>query len=268
MPPARQSTGQDQEQQGLEDEDELMLRRGMLRPHGDDEDGQDGLTEEKRVYNRGERREHDTEWEEPLLKRIRHLKEMTMRAEAARAGKRFKHAVTALSVMSYETGQKNIYRTLAAMTDGQLLAALEAGSIELSMNGATPPARQPAPPAPQSTSTHPSTPSGNLPSQPTQPATPPSQPEREASPLQQQQQASPLDRQQVWGKQQLASKDSVAQPGSSSQNQPREDQPAAEAPQAQPPTATPEQAANQKKTRQSRKKALKRYWVRKFRKGE
>jgi hypothetical protein len=93
LPPARESTGLDQEQQGLEDEDELMLRRGMLRPHGDDEEGQDGPTEEKRVYNRVERREHDEEWEEPLLKRIKHLKELTMRAEAARAGKRFKHAV-------------------------------------------------------------------------------------------------------------------------------------------------------------------------------
>jgi hypothetical protein len=37
------------------------------------------------VYNRGKRREHDDEWEEPLLKRIKHLKELTMRAEAARA---------------------------------------------------------------------------------------------------------------------------------------------------------------------------------------
>jgi hypothetical protein len=54
------------------------------------------------MYNRGERCKHDAEWEEPLLKRIRHLKEMTMRAEAARAGKRFKHEVKALSVMSYE----------------------------------------------------------------------------------------------------------------------------------------------------------------------
>jgi hypothetical protein len=153
-----------------------------------------------------------------------------MRAEAARAGKRFKHAV-----MSYETGQKNIYRTLAAMTEGQLLAALEAGSIELSMNGATPPAHQPAPPAPQPTSTHPAAPRRNLPSQPAQPASPPSQPEREASPLQQQQQASPLDRHQGCGRQQRASQgqqstDSLAQPGSRSQNQPREDQPAAEAP--------------------------------------
>jgi hypothetical protein len=77
LPPARKSTGQDQEQRGLEDEDELMLRRGMLRPHGNDEDGQGGPTEEKRVYNRGERRKHDAEWEEPLLKRIRHLKKMT-----------------------------------------------------------------------------------------------------------------------------------------------------------------------------------------------
>jgi hypothetical protein len=61
-----------------------MLRRGTLRPHGDDEEGQDRPTEEKRVFNRGKRREHDDEWEEPLLKRIKHLKEMTMRAEAAR----------------------------------------------------------------------------------------------------------------------------------------------------------------------------------------
>jgi hypothetical protein len=234
----------------------------MLRPHADDEDGQDGPTEEKRVYNRGERREHDTEWEEPLLKRIRHLKEMTMRAEAARAGKRFKHAVTALSVMSYETGQKNLYRTLAAMTDGQFLAALAAGSVELSINGATPPAQQPAP---QPANTHPATPRRDLPSQPTQQVAPPRQPKREASPLRQQQQASPLDRQQGWGRQERASQgqqsgDSRAQPGSSSQNQPREDQPPADAPQAQLPTAQPDQTANQKKTRQSSKKALKRYW--------
>jgi hypothetical protein len=159
------------------------------------------------------------------------------------------------------------------MTDGQLLAALAVGSIELSINGATPPARQPTLPAPQPANTHPDTPRRDLPSQPTQPRTPPSQPEREASPLQQQQQASPLDRQQGWGRQQRASQgqqseDSLAQPGSSSQNQPREDQPAADAPQAQLPTATPEQIINQKKTRQSRKKALKRYWVKKFRKGE
>jgi hypothetical protein len=198
---------------------------------------------------------------------------MTMRAEAARAGKRFKHAVTALSVMSYETGQKNLYRSLAAMTDGQLLAALAAGSVELRINWATPPARLPTPPAPQLANTHPATPKRDLPSQPTQPITPPSQPKREASPLQQQQQASPQDRQQGWGRQQRASQrqqreDSLAQTGSSSQNQPREDQPAADAPQAQLPTATPEQITNQKKTCQSRKKALKRYWARKFRKGE
>jgi hypothetical protein len=112
LPPARESTGQDQEEQAREDKDELMLRRGTLQPHGDDKEVQDGPTEEKRVFNRGERREHDDEWEEPLLKRIKHLKEMTMRAEAARAGKRFKHAVTALSVMSYESGQKPFFYDL------------------------------------------------------------------------------------------------------------------------------------------------------------
>jgi hypothetical protein len=161
-----------------------MLRRGTLRPHGDDEEGQDGPTEEKRVFNRGERREHDDEWEEPLLKRIKHLKEMTMRAEAARAGKRFKHAVTALSVMSYETGQKHFYKTLAAMTDGQLLAALEAGSIELSISGASPPAHQPTPPAPQPTSQYLATPSGSSQDQQAQPTAKPSRPKKEASPLQ------------------------------------------------------------------------------------
>jgi hypothetical protein len=271
LPPARESTGQDQEQQGLEDDDELMLRRGLLQPHAKYDDGQDGPTDEKRVYNRGELREHDAKWEEPLLKQIKHLKEMTMRAEAARAGKRFKHAVTALSVMSYETGQKNLYRTLAAMTDGQLLSALAEGSIELSINGATPPARQPTSPRPQPANMP--TPRRDLPSQPTQRVAPPSQPKREASPLQQQQQASPLDRQQGWGRQERASQgqqseDSRAQLGSSGQNQPRGDQPPADAPQAQLPTDQPEQTANQKKTHQSIKKALKRYWARKFRKGE
>jgi hypothetical protein len=31
-----------------------MARRGTLRPHGDDEEDEDGPTEEKRVFNRGE----------------------------------------------------------------------------------------------------------------------------------------------------------------------------------------------------------------------
>jgi hypothetical protein len=90
-------------------------------------------------------------------------------------------AVTALSVMSYKMGQKNFYRTLAAMTDGQLLAALEAGSIELSISGATPPAHQPTLPAPQPTSTHLAAPRGNLRSQPASTASQPTQPARERS---------------------------------------------------------------------------------------
>jgi hypothetical protein len=114
-----------------------MLRRGQLQAHAEDEDGQDGPSAEKQVFNRRERREHDAEWEEPLLKQIRHLKEMTMRAKAARAGKRFKHAVTALSVISYEAGQRNLYRSLASMMDVELLAALAAGSFELSLEGST-----------------------------------------------------------------------------------------------------------------------------------
>jgi hypothetical protein len=96
--------------------------------------------------------EGNPEWEEPLLKRIKHLKEMTMRAEAARAGKRFKHAVTALSEISYEAGKRNLYRSLASMTDVELLAALAAGNFELSLEGstlqpATPPAAQQTGPA-------------------------------------------------------------------------------------------------------------------------
>jgi hypothetical protein len=247
-----------------------MLQRGTLQQHGDDEEGRDGPTEEKRVFNRGEQREHDYEWEEPLLKRIKHLKEITMRAEAARAGKRFKHAVTALSVMSYETGQKHFYKTLAAMTYGQLLAALEAGSIELSISGALPPAHQPTPPAPQPTSRYPATPSGSSQDQQAQPTAQPSRPKKEAGPFQQQQQAGQLDRHLGWGRQQRAGQgtDSPAQPGTSSQKQPKVDQPAGEAPQAQLPAATPDLTANEKKTRQSRKKAIKRYWARKFRKGE
>jgi hypothetical protein len=165
------------------------------------------------VFNRGERREHDDEWEEPLLKRINHLKEKTMRAEAARAGKRFKHAVTALSVMSYETGQNHFYKTLAAMTDGQLLAALEACSIELSIRGIPPPAHQPTPPAPQPTSQYPATPSGSSQDQQAQPTAQPSRPKKEAGPLQQQQQAGQPDRHLGWGRQQRASQgtDSPAQ---------------------------------------------------------
>jgi hypothetical protein len=184
LPPACESTGQDQEEQALEDEDKLMLRRGTLRPHGDDEEGQDGPTKEKRVFNRGEWRKHDEEWEEPLVKRIKHLKEMTMRAEAARAGKRFKHAVMALSVMSYESGQKHLYKTLAAMTDGQLLAALAAGSIELSISGAQTPAHQPRQPAPQPARQFPATNERNPEVQQTQPTDQPSRQKKEAVPLQ------------------------------------------------------------------------------------
>jgi hypothetical protein len=107
-----------------------------------------------------------------------------MSAEAARAGKRFKHAVTALSVMSYESGQKHFYKTLAAMTDGQLLAALEAGSIELSNSGAQTPAHQPIQPAPQSASQFPATTGRNPEVQQAQPTAQPSRQKKEAVPLQ------------------------------------------------------------------------------------
>jgi hypothetical protein len=137
QPPARESTGQAQQQQALEDEDKSMQRRGQLQAHAEDEDRQDGLSVEKRVFNRGERREHDVDWEEPLLKRIKHLREMTMRAEAARAGNRLKHAVIALSVVGYEAGRRDLYRRLASITDLELLAALAAGNFELILEGST-----------------------------------------------------------------------------------------------------------------------------------
>jgi hypothetical protein len=231
-----------------------MLWRGQLRAHAEDEDGQDRPSSEKRVFNRGERREHDAEWEEPLLKRIKHLKEMTMRAEAARAGKRFKHAVTALSVISYEAGQRNLYRSLASMTDVELLAA---GNFELSLEGST---------------LRPATPSI---SQQTGPAShhPANHGRNQASPLDQQRQASPLDQPggtagQEEARQEQQYGDSQAQPGYSGQKQPRGDQPPAGTPQAQLPTAHPEATTNNRKTRQSKKKALKCYWARVFRQGE
>jgi hypothetical protein len=192
-PRARESTGQaHQQQQGLEDKDKLMQRRGQLGANVEDEDGQDGPSAEKRLFNRGEPREHNANWEEPLLKRIKHLKEMTMRAEAARAGKRFKHAVRALSVIGYEAGQRNLYRRLASMTDVELLAALASVNFELSIEGSTfPPVTPPTatldqgpqrPPAPQQP--------GPASHQPAEPG------RNQASPLDQQRQASPLDKQQ------------------------------------------------------------------------
>jgi hypothetical protein len=189
-----------------------------------------------------------------------------MRAEAARAGMRFKHAVTALSVISYEAGQKNLYRSLATMTDVELLAALAAGNFELSLEGST--LRPATPPAAQRTEPA----SHRLTSLKENQASPLDQ-QRQASPLQQQQQASPLDQQrggagQEGARQEQQHGDSRAQPGFSRQNQPRGDQPPAGTPQAQLPTAQPEATANHKKTRQSRKKAFKRYWSRKFLQGE
>jgi hypothetical protein len=130
-PPACKSTGQTQQQQALEDEDKLMQRRGQLRAHAEDEDEEDGPSEKKRVFNRRKGREHDADWEEPLLKRIKHLREITMRAKAARAGKRLKHAVAALSVVGTVAGRRDLHRGLASMTEIELLAALAADNFEL-----------------------------------------------------------------------------------------------------------------------------------------
>jgi hypothetical protein len=166
-----------------------MQRRGQLRAHAEDEDGQDGPSAKKQLFNRGERCEHDADWKEPVLKRIKHLKKM--RADAARAGKRFKHAVTALSVIGYEAGQRNLYRRLASMTDVELLAALAAGNFELSLEGST------FPPVTPSTATLDQGPQ-RLPT-PKQPGPASHHPAKtgrnQASPLDQQRQASPLDQQ-------------------------------------------------------------------------
>jgi hypothetical protein len=82
QPPQQPSTGQPQPQQvggeeeeeeaaeGLEDEEKEMRCRGRVRPHADDK----GPTSEKQVFNCGECRPHDSDWEEPLVKRIRHLR--------------------------------------------------------------------------------------------------------------------------------------------------------------------------------------------------
>jgi hypothetical protein len=245
LQPARESTGQDQEGEALEDEDELMARRGRLRPHSDDEEEQDGPTEVKRVFNRRKRREHDDEREEPLLKRIKHVMERGMRAEATKARKRFKQVVTALSVMSYDARQKDFCKCFSAMTDQQLLAALKTGELEFSSGGAQAPSHQPiqhAPsqPAPQPASQFPVTHERN------QEAQQPSRQKKEAGPLQ----AGRADRHLGWGRQQRAREetDSQAQPGTSSQKQPRGEQPAEGAPQAQQPEAEPIQPAKKSKS--------------------
>jgi hypothetical protein len=182
---------------------------------------------------------------------------LTLRAEAARAGKRFKHAVTALSVISYEAGQRNLYRRLASMTDGELLPALAAGNFELSLEDSTlPPVTPPAAQQPGSASHHPA-----------------KRARDQASPLDQQRQASPLDQQQGTAGWDEASQgqqdgDSQAQPGYSGQKQPRGDQPPAGRPQAQLPTAQPGATTIGRKTRQTKKKALKCCWDRVFCQGE
>jgi hypothetical protein len=179
------------------------------------------------------------------------------------------HAVTALSVISYEAGQRNLYRRLASMTDVKLLAALAAGNFELSLEGSTfPPVTPPTamldqgpqrPPAlqqPGPSSHHPARTGRN-----------------QASPLDQQPQAGPLDQQRETAGQGEASQGqqdgvSQAQLAYGGQKQPRGDQPTAGTPQAQLQTAQPGATTKGRKTRQTKKKALKRYWARVFRQGE
>jgi hypothetical protein len=158
------------------------------------------------------------------------------------------------------------------MTDEQLLAALEAGRFELSSSGAQTPTHQPSQPAPsqhapQPASQFPVTNERNQEAQRAQPTAQPSRQKKEAVPRQA---AGQPDRHLGWGRQQRAIKgtDSQAQPGTSSQKQPRGEQPAEEAPQAQQPEATQIQPADEKKTHQSRRKAFTHYMARKFRRGE
>jgi hypothetical protein len=165
-----------------------------------------------------------------------------MRAKAARAGKRFKHAVTALFVIGYKAGQRNLYRRLASMTDVELLAALAAGNFELSLEGSTlPPVRQPTAALHQG------------PQRPPAAQQPGPASHHQASPLDQQRQASPLDQQPGTPGREEASQgqqdgDSQAQPGYSGQKQPKGDQPTAGTPQEQLPTAQPGATTNGRKT--------------------
>jgi hypothetical protein len=63
------------------------------------------------------------EWEEAVLKQSRHLEKMAMTAEDA------------LSTMSVKPGQKQLHKTLAAMTDGQMLSTLKTATNEISPEG-------------------------------------------------------------------------------------------------------------------------------------
>jgi hypothetical protein len=213
-----------------------------------------GPTEEKRVFNRGERRRHDDEWEEPLLKWIKNVMEQGMRAEATKARKRFKQAVTALSVMSYEARQKDFYKNFAAMTDIQLLAALEAGELEFSSGIAQAPVHQPRAGQPaQQPAQHPAS---QLPGRNGR--------NLEAPQPSKQRKVGPpgADRHWGWGRQQGPSEETAgqSQPGPSSCEQPREEQPAGEAPQAGRPEAGPSQTAKMIKS-------VRKFWAKKAKKA-
>jgi hypothetical protein len=243
----------------LDDEDELMIRRGTVRSHGEDDEDEDGPTEEKRVFNRGERRGHDDEWEEPLLKRIKNVMERGMRAEATKARKRFKQAVTALSVMSYEARQKDFCKNFAAMTDIQLLAALEAGELEFSSGIAQAPVHQQRAGQPaQQPAQHPASqlPGSQLPGRNGRNLEPP-------QPSKQRKVGPPsADRHWGWGRQQGPSEETAgqSQPGPSSSEQPREEQPAGEPPQAGRPEAEPSQTAKMIKS-------VRKFWAKKAKKA-
>jgi hypothetical protein len=64
-------------------------------------------------------------------------------------------AEDALSVMSYKSGQKHLHKTLAAMTDGQLLSTLETGRMKLGRSGDQAPSHQPRQPTTQPASQFP-----------------------------------------------------------------------------------------------------------------
>jgi hypothetical protein len=207
----------------LDDEDELMIRRGTVRSHGDDDDEVgEGPTEEKRVFNKGERREHEDEWEEPTLKRLKKVLESHMRAEATKAKKKFRQAVQAISVRK---PSKSAEAKFAAMTDTQIITALLAGELEVSGGMPQAPVHQQGAGRP-----------AQLPEETTGRRMPASQP-----PASKQRRVGPpsADRHWGWGRQQGPSEepDGTAGPGSSIQ--PREERPAREPPEAGEPNAKP-----------------------------
>jgi hypothetical protein len=164
--------------------------------------------------------------------------------------------------------------------DVELLAALAADNFELILEGSRfPPGTNEPRPTPQTTLDTGQGRGDNV--RTLEQGPPPQRPttRQQPGPASQhpartkQNQARPLDQQQRPAGQIKANRghqdgDSQAQPGYSSQKQPMGHQPPASTPQAQLPTARQGASTNGRKTGQTKKKALKRYWIKVFRQGE